>query len=443
MKNLLKKVPGVAVVWRSPTVQAVQKRLVRRYGPRFRTLKHRKTLRFMVTGSKGKTTTTVMLARIMAESGFRVGYCTTDGVVIDGEVAHVGDSAGHEGARRILSSSLVDCAVLETARGDLGQRGLYISSCHAAALLNIGWDHVGTGGIESREAMLAHKKQVTDASRGRIVLNAEDALVAPLTAFYGVGRCTLFALDPQAVDAHVGSGGQAVTLTAEKPARIVHRGPVGQHEIISLAEIPCCVDGAVRFNVANALAAIALALAAGVDYDDIRAGLRNFEAWSEALGGERFHVVEGYPFRLVVDRASSPSSIEGFVSALPALQQLGRVHVMMTATGNRPDWFFGEMARIVADAGVDSFVLYDSEILRRKRAAGEVPELLAAGLRAAEVDEARITVARNPGVAVERMVERACPGDLLCFLGAVQGAGLLELVTAELRNKGFGREGGR
>ena len=439
MKNLVKKIPGVRIVWRTPTVQALQKRLSRTYGPKLRAIRHRKTLRLMVTGTKGKTTVTVMLARIMAESGFRVGYCTTDGVVIEDEVVHVGDSAGQRGAERILSSPSVNCAVLETARGDLAHRGLYVATCHAAALLNIGWDHVGQNGIQSREEMLAHKKKVTDASRGRVVLNAEDPLVSRLASVYGTDRCTLFSADPAAVEAHLASGGEAITLTRDAPVRIVHQGPFGQAEIVDLAAIPCCMGGTIPFNVANALAATAVARAAGVEPGHIGAALRGFEASNELLG-ERFHVVEGTPFRLVFDRANNPSGLAGFVSALPSLPGPGRVHMMMTAIGNRPDWFFGEMARIAVDAGVDSFVLYDSEQLRRTRAPGEIPEMLAEGLRAAGVDETRIAMAPAVDAAVDRMIEGARPGDLLCFLGAVQGTKLPDLVMETLDQRAFTRD---
>ena len=38
----------------------------------------------MITGTKGKTTTTRMLAHILSEAGHRVGFTSTDGVVING-----------------------------------------------------------------------------------------------------------------------------------------------------------------------------------------------------------------------------------------------------------------------------------------------------------------------------------------------------------------------
>jgi cyanophycin synthetase len=241
LTEILRKTPGARLVWRSAPVSLLRAKaghLRRKLEPWLRTVRQRKTVRIMITGTKGKTTTTTMVARIMAQAGHRTGYCTTDNVVIDGRVVHVGDSAGQVGARLVLEDPSVTCAVLETARGDLRARGLYIATCRAAALLNIGWDHVGTDGIDTQEAMLAVKKRVTDASRGRVVLNVEDALVAPLVRDYGVTRTTFFARDPAAVAGHLAAGGEAVTLTEGPAPRIVHRGPAGDVEILPVADIP-------------------------------------------------------------------------------------------------------------------------------------------------------------------------------------------------------------
>ena len=324
--------------------------------PWLRVVKYRKTVRLMITGTKGKTTTTTMVARIMAESGHCVGYCTTDNVVIDGRVVRVGDSAGQMGARPILEDPSVTCAVLETARGNLGKSGLYVATCHASALLNIGWDHVGTDGIDTQEAMLALKRRVTDASRGRVVLNAEDALVAPLVGDYGLKRTTIFALDPAAVAGHVAAGGEAVTLTEGASPRIVHRGPARDVEVMPVADIPASMGGRVPFIVANALAATALARAVGVTPEVIATALRGFDDSGEALPG-RFRMLIGYPFMVVIDRGHGLSSLEGFFSGIRGLRTPDmRVNAMLMAVGNRPDWTFERMAAIAAAASVDSYV---------------------------------------------------------------------------------------
>jgi len=440
IKEILRDIPGARSGWHLvKRLQISARLLVLALVQRLRAVKYRKIVRLMITGTKGKTTTTTMVARIMEESGHCVGYCTTDDVVIGGRVVRVGDSAGQMGARPILEDPTVTCAVLETARGDLGKRGLYVASCHAAALLNIGWDHVGTDGIDTQEEMLALKRRVTDASRGPVVLNAEDPLLAPLVQDYGVKRTTFFALDPAAVAGHLAAGGEAVTLTEGADPRIVHRGPAGDVEILPVAEIPASMGGRVPFIVANALASAALTRAVGVTPEAIATALRRFGSSSNALTG-RFNVISGYSFNIVIDRSHNPSSLAGFVSGLAAFDRTGKLHMMMTAVGNRPDWSFEQMAEIAASLSAANYVLYDGDILRRSRKPGEIPRLLSAGLMANAVPAECISQICDVREAVRKMVADARPGDLLCFLGEHPKQNLAAIVVEELERAGYKSE---
>ena len=76
-----------------------------------------------ITGTNGKTTTARMLAHIHKMNGSTVGLTTTDGVYVDGERTVAGDMTGPTAARMVLCDPIVDCAVLETARGGLASRG--------------------------------------------------------------------------------------------------------------------------------------------------------------------------------------------------------------------------------------------------------------------------------------------------------------------------------
>ena len=101
----------------------------------------------MITGTKGKTTTTRMLAHILSKAGHRVGFASTDGVVINGNYINRDDDAGYYGAHIVLTDRSITAAVLETARGGLLKWGLYIDRCNVAALLNVGREQIGIDGI--------------------------------------------------------------------------------------------------------------------------------------------------------------------------------------------------------------------------------------------------------------------------------------------------------
>src|SRR5262245_7113342 len=72
----------------------------------------RRILVALITGTKGKTTTTWMLAHILGQAGHIVGCASTDGIVIGGKTVRKGDSAGYGQAKCVLRDPAVTAAVL-------------------------------------------------------------------------------------------------------------------------------------------------------------------------------------------------------------------------------------------------------------------------------------------------------------------------------------------
>ena len=85
-----------------------------------------------VTGVNGKTTTTRLIAHIIAMQGKCVGMTNTDGVYIGSRRIDTGDCSGPASAKRILMNPTVDAAVLETARGGIIRAGLAFDQCDVA-----------------------------------------------------------------------------------------------------------------------------------------------------------------------------------------------------------------------------------------------------------------------------------------------------------------------
>ncbi len=167
----------------------------------------------MVTGSKGKSTTTRLVASILREMGHTVGVATTDDARVGDEVLRVGDVAGASGAKLVLRDGRATAAALETARGGVLLHGLYLRPVTAAALLNVGNDHVGMDGVATVDDMALVKRRVVDAAR-HVVLNADDARCAALAGRYRSLNVTLCSLDPDSpnVARHLAAGGKAVIM---------------------------------------------------------------------------------------------------------------------------------------------------------------------------------------------------------------------------------------
>ncbi len=230
----------------------------------------------LVTGTNGKTTTTRLVARMLALAGHTVGYASTEGAYVGGEALVDGDFAGPEGARRVLRDARVTAAVLETSRGGLLRRGLTLQRARVAAVTNIGPDHFGEYGILSvadiAEGKLAIRKALSDGAP--LVVNADDPVL--WAAAVATGHTPLW---PFSLDANT-EAVQAAAMRAR--TAYVHDGEVrlagygGEQVLCRVDQMPLAFGGAARYNVQNALAAALIATALGVPVEAMTEALRTF-----------------------------------------------------------------------------------------------------------------------------------------------------------------------
>ena len=237
----------------------------------------------MMTGRTGDTVTSTMLASILTSAGHVVGSATTEGVRIDDELVVQADLASAVGASIVLRDATVTAAVLETARGDIAETGLYVDRCDVAALLNI-----------ERET-LDDQLKILDGARKAVVLNADDPLCLALAAeFKPRLRTILVSTSLETVANHVASGGEALFL-AKREGRevIVMMSPSGEVPLLANDEISATDGAPIQFLGVDALSAAALAIGLDVGHDAIRAGLRRYgRDHAEAM--RRSAIAEGF-----------------------------------------------------------------------------------------------------------------------------------------------------
>jgi cyanophycin synthetase len=371
----------------------------------------------MITGTKGKTTVTHMLSHILTNAGSIVGRATTDGVTIGGKPVKEFDAAGYRGHALVFKDQSVTAAVLETARGGLLYLGMYVDRCDVAALLNVGREQIGIEGIDTVEQMAQHKRQVIDAARDTVVLNADDPHCARLIREYPVDRVTLFSLDPEArpLKDHLEAGGKTFCLDERGEPQIVRvQGSLVQ-TVASIADLPSTWGGILRYNIANAMAAAALADGLGISTHAIADGLQTFENTIEQSPG-RFNIIEGYPFLLILDQAIHPPSAEALAACLTSIHVDGQRRCAITYIGNRPESLFCELTRAFAQS-FDRFICYEEKKVRRGRAPGEIAELLKSQFISNGVNPDAIEVVSDYKDALKTLSANAEPGDLVVVLG--------------------------
>ncbi|AZM52761.1 UDP-N-acetylmuramoyl-L-alanine--D-glutamate ligase [Streptomyces sp. WAC 01529] len=204
-----------------------------------------------ITGTNGKTTTTQMLASILQAAGLRTAAVGNIGTPIV-DVVLAGDDA-YDVLAVELSSYQLHWAPSVRA--------------HSAAVLNLAPDHLDWHG--SMEAYAADKGRIYEGNHVACVYNVADKATEDLVR-----------------EADVEEGCRAIGFTLNAPAPsqlgvvdgiLVDRAfvPDRQKQAQELAEVSD-VEPPAPHNIANALAAAALARAFGVQATAVRDGLRAF-----------------------------------------------------------------------------------------------------------------------------------------------------------------------
>jgi cyanophycin synthetase len=368
-----------------------------------------------VTGTNGKTTTTRMIAHVMARSGAKVGMTTTDGIWICGREVARGDTTGPVSARTVLADPSVEVAVLETARGGIVRRGLGYDWSDVGVITNVQMDHLGQDGITSVDDLLAIKRIVADrvARGGTIVLNADDERLAMLPSaspqLAEERRVALFTLHESSivVRSHVARGGVAYVLRPD--GWIAELEGEREQRVVDASRVPITLGGSAEYHVANAMAAVAACRARGLEVETIAEALYEFGAERNEGRTNLYAVGEAY---VLVDYGHNPGAYE----ALAALARRWAPHpttCILSVPGDRWDAVVVEIGSIAGRA-FDRVVISEDEDLRGRRS-GEVAALLESAIRAANPScDYRISLDRKAAFA--EALDAARPGEILLML---------------------------
>ncbi|MGY3088744.1 cyanophycin synthetase [Hymenobacter sp. UYAg731] len=361
-----------------------------------------------VTGTNGKTTTTRLIAHLVASKGYKVGFTTTDGIYIQGVQLQTGDCTGGQSAEFVLKDPTVNYAVLETARGGMLRSGLGFHSCDIAVVTNVAADHLGMRDIYTVEEMAAVKGVLprTVRKNGWAVLNADDDLVYAMARTVDC-RVALFSMDeknPRILE-HVEAGGVAAVY--EEGYVTIYRNSY-KLRIDRAAEFPITFEGRAGFNIENCLAAALAGYLAGFTSDDIKTALRTFVPSATKTPG-RMNVYKFPKFDVIVDYAHNTAGITKFaefMEATPATHKIG----VVSGLGDRRDEDTLGFARI-AGRIFDEVILRQDRDLRGK-SKEFLREIMERGLRLDKPD-LKITYIEKEPDAIDYVLKTAPKGAVI------------------------------
>lgn len=367
-----------------------------------------------VTGTNGKTTTSRMIAHMGRRAGLVVGWSSTDGVYVDGELVEAGDFSGPSGARRVLEDPRVRLAVTETARGGILLRGMGITANDVSVVTNVSADHLGLQGIDTLDQLAEVKAVVTKVTKpgGWVVVNGDD----PRTFAMRLGspaRPFVFSRDPgsPALRAALDEGGRAATVL-DGDLVVLDAGGDPTH-LTPVVDIPMTLAGLSGFNVENALAAAAAGLAIGLSRAAVVDGLRDFQPDPTDNPG-RMNIYSVRGVTVVIDLAHNEAGLAALLEVMAGLRPPGaRTLLALGTAGDRTDEIISTLGEIGA-RGADRTVIVHKDGYLRGRSTTDMDALYRAGAAAVGVHDVASYGSELEGLQV--LLGAAAPRDVVALM---------------------------
>jgi UDP-N-acetylmuramoyl-L-alanyl-D-glutamate--2,6-diaminopimelate ligase len=357
-----------------------------------------------VTGTNGKTTTAYLLRALVQATGARCGLLGTVTAIV----------GGHERAVARTTAEAIDLQADFRAMLDGGERACAMEvSSHALALHR-------TDGTRFAAAIF------TNLTQDHLDFHPtmEDYFLAKRALFLPVGdadpapRVSVVNIDDPHGRRLAAELPTPVTFAIERPADYraldVRTGFEGcRLRLLTPAGERClALPLRGRFNVANALGALAAAHALGGDLDTL---VHALERGVRVPG--RFEAVDaGQHFAVLVDYAHTPDSLENvLLAARELVGGAGRVLCVFGAGGDRDRGkraLMGEIAARLADVA-----LVTSDNPRSEDPDAIIAEILDGTARGRAVGAAPVIALADRRAAIERAVGFAEPGDVLVIAG--------------------------
>ena len=311
-----------------------------------------------VTGTNGKTTTTRLLAHIVKNNGYQVGFTTSDGIYVQNHMMEKGDTTGPLSAEYILKDPTVEFAVLETARGGILRSGLGFSRCDIAIITNIQEDHLGLSDIHTLDDLARVKSTVVKSVKkdGWAILNAEDEQCLKIANELSC-NIAYFSMDENNPKVKQFSKEGKIVAVYENGYITIKKGE-WKIRVEKATHVPLTMGGKAKFMIANVLAATLASYLHGFKTEDISLSLQTFIPSAAQTPG-RMNIFEFKKFKVLIDFAHNPSGyrgIEEYLSTVEATKKIG----IIAGIGDRRDEDIKECAMIAAR-------MFDHIIIRQEK----------------------------------------------------------------------------
>lgn len=341
-----------------------------------------------VTGSKGKTTTTMLIHHLLQSANPPVGQLSTIGIKIgDRDLLLPGHFTTPEApqVQEILHKFVeakCERAVLEVSSHALALERVRGLEYGVGVFTNLFEDHLDFHG--TMENYFAEKRKLLERSKFRVI-NADNEWTQTL-----VGSSNSWSYgetgDWQAYDVLEDASGLSFMV----------KSPLGNIHV----RVPMIG----RFNVSSVLAALATVSARALELSELPELLQGFPG----VPG-RMQLVQAEPFRAIVDFAHTGASLRAALQTLRPTTK-GRLVVVIGAAGNQDSSRRAGIGQVAAELA--DFAVFTEEDHR-----SENLDAILHTMSEAHGDPKRHILVPDRREAIRWAVEHANPGDTLLFSG--------------------------
>ncbi len=355
---------------------------------------------FGITGTNGKTTTAYMIRAILAAAERRPGLITTVCYEIGERIIPANrttpEAPDLQGMLQKMERAGCDGVVMEVSSHALDQHRVRGIDFDVAVYTNLSRDHLDYHG--TMDAYFDAKRRLfhtlgQGGKQALAVINADDPWGRKLIAEVVHGSASLITYgtapgaDVAAEDIRLDADGSRCTVKSPWGSFPLHLRSLG------------------RFNISNALAAVAACGARGMAPDRMAPALEHMRN----VPGRLQSVADGHPFNVFVDYAHTEDALSNVLEIVREITS-GRILLVFGCGGDRDRSKRPAMGAVADQCADYTFITSDNP---RREDAAAIAREIATGFK----DASRYVVCLNRAEAIRDAITLAGVGDAVLIAG--------------------------
>jgi len=350
-----------------------------------------------ITGTKGKTTSAFMIKAVLEKADIKTGIIGTIGIIIGNEITKTSNTTPESYELHRAMRNMVDkgckCAVMEVSSQALKLYRAYGINFDYGMFTNLSHDHIGGVEHASMEEYIECKSRLFSQCKVGIV-NADDKVTPIIIENNTCEKIETFGF------------GENAELRAKNEHLISDFGYIGVHfESEGVLNMPVDVDIPGKFNVYNALCAMAVCRHFGVSKENIYDGLNEVK-----VKGRVETVKVNGNYTLLIDYAHNAVSMENVLETLREYKP-NRLITLFGAGGGRSKDRRYEMGEISGKLSDLSVVTEDNSRYE------DVMDIIGDIEKGLAKTDGKYIVIPDRTEAIRYCIENAKDGDIIVLAG--------------------------